>query len=158
MINATIIINATTRTQRAASPTSRRMIASAITSQKRATKPCIMTSTLCQARAICLEEGVVLVQDLLYALVLGLALARAARATSTTMWLKITTGRVHSPSAGTCTPPRVMTADVSIALTRAKPFLPPSPHQLRRKVSAPRNRESCASREFMCHIVCHCSR
>jgi hypothetical protein len=44
-----------------------------------------MTSPLCPAQAICLEEGVVLVQDLLHALVLGLALARAAGATTITM-------------------------------------------------------------------------
>jgi hypothetical protein len=34
-----------------------------------------MTSPLCQAQAIHPEEGVVLVQDLLCALILGLALA-----------------------------------------------------------------------------------
>jgi hypothetical protein len=74
-IHATIILDAMTRTQRATSPTTRRMIASAITSRKRATRPCIMTSPLHQARAIHLEEGVILIQDLLCNLVLGLALA-----------------------------------------------------------------------------------
>jgi hypothetical protein len=46
-INTTIFLAAKTRTQRAASPTKRRMIASVITSRKRATRPCIMTSPLC---------------------------------------------------------------------------------------------------------------
>jgi hypothetical protein len=76
----------TTRTRKAASPTKRRMIASAITSRKRATRPC----PLCQAWAIFPEEGVVLVQDLLCALVLGLALVQAAGAMTTTMLLKMT--------------------------------------------------------------------
>ncbi len=49
-----------------------------------------MTSPLCQARAICPEEGVVLVQDLLCALNLDLALAQAAGAPTTTMWPKMT--------------------------------------------------------------------
>jgi hypothetical protein len=44
---ATIILDVITRTQRAASPMKRRMNASAITSAKRATRPCIMTSPLC---------------------------------------------------------------------------------------------------------------
>jgi hypothetical protein len=47
MINATITLDATTRTQRAPSPSTRRMIASTITPRKRATRPCIMTSPLC---------------------------------------------------------------------------------------------------------------
>ena len=81
-----------------------------------------MTSPFCQVRAICLEEGVVLLQDLLRALVLGLALAQAAGATMTTMWPKMTAGRIHPSSMGTRTPPRVTMAEVSIALTRAIPF------------------------------------
>jgi hypothetical protein len=46
-----------------------------------------MTSPLHQAWAICLEKGVILTQDLLCALVLGLglALAQAAEATTTIM-------------------------------------------------------------------------
>jgi hypothetical protein len=46
-----------------------------------------MTSPLCQAQAICPEEGVNLVQDLLCTLVLilGLALAQAAGATKIIM-------------------------------------------------------------------------
>ncbi len=98
-INATITLNATTRNQRAPSPTTRRMIESAITPRKRATRPCIMTSPLCQARTIRPEEGVVLFQDLLCALVLGLALTGAAGATTTTMWPKMTTGCIHPSCA-----------------------------------------------------------
>jgi hypothetical protein len=48
-INATIVLAATTRTLRTASPTKRRMIASMIPSRKIATRPCTMTSPLCQA-------------------------------------------------------------------------------------------------------------
>jgi hypothetical protein len=44
-----------------------------------------MTSPLGQALAICPGEGVALVQDLLCALVLALALAQAAGAMTTTM-------------------------------------------------------------------------
>jgi hypothetical protein len=83
-IEAMIVVNAMTRTRGATSPTTRRMIASAITSRKRATRPCIMTSPLCQAPAICPEEGVNLVPDLLCALVLVLALAHAQAAGATT--------------------------------------------------------------------------
>jgi hypothetical protein len=46
-INTTIILVAIARTIRATSPMRRRMIASAITSRKRATRPCTMTSPLC---------------------------------------------------------------------------------------------------------------
>jgi hypothetical protein len=46
-INATIILIVTTRTIRATSPTRRGMIASAITSRKRATRSCTMTSPPC---------------------------------------------------------------------------------------------------------------
>ncbi len=103
-------------------PMTRRMIASAITSRKRATRPCIMTSPLRQARAICSEEGVVLVQDLLCVLVLSLALAWVAGATTTTTWIKMTAGQLRPSSMDTCTPPRVTTAYVSITLIRATPF------------------------------------
>jgi hypothetical protein len=63
-----------------------------------------MTSPLCRARAICPGEGVVLDQDLLCALVLvlGLTLAQATGATATTMWFKMTAGRIHPSSAGVC--------------------------------------------------------
>jgi hypothetical protein len=133
----------------------RRMIARVITPRKRVTMACIMTSPLCQAREICPEEGVVLVQDLLCALVLDLALARAAGAMPTTMWLKMTTGQVRSPSMVTCTPPRLTTATayVSITLTRAILFLPASPLQLQRNESAPRNRELCQKRIYVSHCM-----
>ncbi len=88
-----------------------------------------MTSPLCHAQAIFLEEGVILAQDLLCALDLVLALAQAAGAKTITMWLGMTASQACSPSTGTRTPPRVMTVDVYIALTRAIPFLPPSPLQ-----------------------------
>jgi hypothetical protein len=74
-INTMIVVNTTTRTQRATSSTTRRMIASAITQRKRATRSCIMTSLLCQAPAICPQEGVDLIQEFLHALILGLTLA-----------------------------------------------------------------------------------
>jgi hypothetical protein len=85
-INAMIVVNAMTRTRGTTRPTTRRMIASAITSRKRVTRPCPMTSPLCQALAIRPEEGVNLVPDLLCALALVLALAQAAGATKTIMW------------------------------------------------------------------------
>jgi hypothetical protein len=85
MTNTMIVVNAMTRTQGTISPTTRRMIARAITSRKRATRPCIMTSPLCRALAICPEEGVDLVPDLLCALILVLALAQAAGAMKTIM-------------------------------------------------------------------------
>jgi hypothetical protein len=46
-IDAMIILVARIRTLRAAYPTKRRMIASAITSRKSAARPCTMTSPLC---------------------------------------------------------------------------------------------------------------
>jgi hypothetical protein len=67
MINATIALNAMTRPQRAPSPMTRGLIASAITSRKRLTRPCKMTSPLCQVPAMSPEEGVYLIQDLLCA-------------------------------------------------------------------------------------------
>jgi hypothetical protein len=76
-IDAMIALDTMTRTRRAPQPTTRRMIASAITPRKRVTKPCKMSSPLFQAWAICLEEGVVLIQDLLCILVLVLGLALA---------------------------------------------------------------------------------
>jgi hypothetical protein len=87
--NATIALDVTTRTQKVPSPTTRRMIARAITSRKRAMRPCIMTSPLSQAPAICPEKGVDLIQDLLCTLNLGLALAQVARATTIIMLTKI---------------------------------------------------------------------
>jgi hypothetical protein len=92
MIGITIALEVTTRTQKAPSPTTRRMIASAITPRKGAMRPCMMTSPPCQAPAICPEKEVDLVQDLLHALTLGPALARAARATTIIMSTKMTVG------------------------------------------------------------------
>jgi hypothetical protein len=46
-IDAMIALYATARTQRATSSMTRRMITSTITSRKRATRPCIVTSPLC---------------------------------------------------------------------------------------------------------------
>jgi hypothetical protein len=112
-----------------------------------------MTSPLCQAQAIFPEEGVVLAQDLIHAHILGLGLAQAAGPRTITVWLRMTASQGRSPSVGTCTPLRVMTADVSIALTRVIPFLPPSPLQRQRKLSAPRNRESHQQRIYVSHCM-----
>jgi hypothetical protein len=87
-----------------------------------------------QAPAICMKDGVDIVPDHLCALVLvlSLALAQAAGAKATIMLIKTTASLVqHSskgihPSTGTCTPPRVMTADALIAWTKAILSLPPS--------------------------------
>jgi hypothetical protein len=98
-----------------------------------------MTSPLCQVPVICPEEGVNLVQDLLCALVLGLALAQAAGATPIIMLTKMIASQAQPPSAGICTPRMTMT-DIIIARTKRIPFLPPSPLQRQRR-SAPRNRE-----------------
>jgi hypothetical protein len=87
-----IALKVTTRTQKAPSPTTRRMIASAITPRKGATRPCIMTNPPSQVPAIHPEKEVNLVQDLLCALDLGLALAQAARATTIIMSTKMTIG------------------------------------------------------------------
>jgi hypothetical protein len=125
-INATIALDVRTRTQKTPGPTTRRMIASAITSRKRATRPCIMTSPLSRVPAICPKKEVNLVQDLLCALNLGLALAQAAGATTTIMSTKMTAGQIHPSSMGTRTPPRVTMADAFIALTKAILSLPPS--------------------------------
>jgi hypothetical protein len=140
--DATIALDVTTRTQKAPGPTTRRMTASMITPRKRATRPCIMTSPLSQAPAICPEKGVDLVQDLLCALDLGLALAQAAGATTTIMSTKMTAGRIHPSSVGTCTPQRVTMVDAFIVLTKALLSLPPSPLRRQRR-SSPRNRELC---------------
>ncbi len=125
----------------------RRMIASAITSRKRVTRPCTMTSP--QAPAIRPKEGIDLVPDHLCTLVLilALALAQAVEATATIMLVKMTASLVQHPSkgihpsTGTCTPLRVMTADAFIARTKVILCLPPSLLQKQRR-SAPRNRES----------------
>jgi hypothetical protein len=129
------------------------MIARVITSRKRATRTCIMTRPLCLARAIHPNKGVILAQYLLRALVLGLALAQSAGATTITMWLRMTASHVCSQNADTRTPPRVMMVDISITLTWQYHFC----HLLR---SNGKDSEigNCASREFMCPIICLCSR
>jgi hypothetical protein len=130
------------------------MIASAITSRKRVMRPCIITSPLCRALATRPEEGVNLAQDLLCALVLslGLALSQAAGATTAIMLTMMIASQAQPLIAGTHTPLRVTTADVSIALTKAIPFLPPSPLQQPRK-SAPKNREWHQQRICVSHWV-----
>jgi hypothetical protein len=136
-----IVVNGTTRTQGTTSPTTRRMIASAITSRKRATRPCTMTSPLCQAPAILLEKGVNLVPDLLCALALILALAQAEGATKTVMLNNMIASQVQPPNTGVRIP-RMMMMDITITQTRAIAFLSPSLVQRQREVIAPRNRES----------------
>jgi hypothetical protein len=88
------------------------------------------------------EKEVDLVQDLLCALNLGLALAQAARATTIIMSTKMTIGQIRPSSMGTCTPPRVMMADAFIALKKLILSLPPFLLRKQRR-SAPRNRELC---------------
>jgi hypothetical protein len=147
-INTTIALNATTRTRGATSPMTRRMIPGMITSRKRATRPCIMTSPLSQVPAIFLEEGVALVPDHLCALGLALCLplAQAAGAATTIMLTKTIASQVQPPSTGIhpstdiCTP-KTMMMDITIAQTKVILSLPPSPLQRQRR-SALRNRES----------------
>jgi hypothetical protein len=138
-INAMIVVNATTKTQGTASPTTRRMIASANTSRQRVTRPCTMTSPLCQAPAICLEKGVNL--NFLRALALVLALAQAAGATKIIMPNNMIASQAQRPNAGVRTPRTKMT-NITIAQTRAIAFLPPSLLQKQREIITPRNRES----------------
>jgi hypothetical protein len=103
-----------------------------------------------QAPAIRPKEGVDLVPDHLCALVfvLGLGLTQAAGAIATIMLIKMTTSLVQHPSkgihpnTGTCTHPRVTTADAFIARTKAILCLPPFLLQKQRR-SALRNRELC---------------
>ncbi len=99
-----------------------------------------MTSPLSQALAICPERGVDLVQDLLHALNLGLALAQAVGATNTITLTKMIASRVQPASTSTRTPPRVTMADAFITPTKAIVFLLPSPLQRQRR-STHRNRE-----------------
>jgi hypothetical protein len=137
-INAMIMVNAMTRTGGTASPTTRRMTASTITSRKSVTRPYTMTSPLCQAPAVCPEKGVDL--DLLHALVLFLSLAQAAGATKIIMLKNMTASQAQRPNAGVRTP-RTMMTDITIAQTRAIAFLLPSLLQRQRDIIAPRNRE-----------------
>jgi hypothetical protein len=138
MIHAMIVVNATTSTQRATSPTTRRMIASVITPKKRVTRPCTMTGPLCHAPAIHPKEGVNRVQDLLRALILllGVALAQAAGATTTVMLTKMIASQAQPQSMGFCALRTTMT-DITIARTKAILFFPPSLFQSQRR-SAPR--------------------
>jgi hypothetical protein len=101
-----------------------------------------MTSPLSRVLAICLEREVNLVQDLLHALNLDLALAQAVGAKTIIMLIKMIASQAQPLSASTRTPPRVTMADAFIALTKAIVFLPPSPLRKQRR-SAPRNRELC---------------
>jgi hypothetical protein len=91
-IGVTIAPEVTKRTQKAPSPMTRRMIVSAITPRKGATRPCIMISPPSQAPAIHPEKEADLVKDFLCALNLGLALVQAARATTIIMSTKMTVG------------------------------------------------------------------
>jgi hypothetical protein len=68
------------------------------------------------------------------------------------MLIMMIASRARSPSKGICTPPRVMTVDVSIAPTRAIPFFPPSLLRRQRKVSKPTNRELCQQRIHVSHL------
>jgi hypothetical protein len=99
-----------------------------------------MTSPLCRAPAICPEEGVDLVPDLLCALALVLALAQAAGATKTIMLNKMIVSQAQPPNAGVRIPRTIM-MDITIVQTRAIAFLPPSLLQRQREVIAPKNRE-----------------
>jgi hypothetical protein len=139
----------------------RRMITNVITSRKRVTRPCTMTSP--QAPAICLKKGVNLIPDHLCALVLvlGLAIAQAAGATATIMLIKMTASLVQHPSKGihpsmgTRTPPRVTMAVASPGQTRYCVC-----HLLcsKSKEEAHPDIGNCASREIKCPFVCLCSR
>ena len=74
------------------------MIASTITSRKRVTRPCTMTSPLCQAPAGCPEKGVNV--DLVCALALVLALVQAAGATKIIMSNNMIASQAQRPNAG----------------------------------------------------------
>jgi hypothetical protein len=141
----------------------RRMIASVVTSRKRVTRPCTMTSP--QAPAICPKERVNLVSDHLHALVLvlGLALAQTAGATVTIMLIKTTASRVQHPSKGihpsmgTCTPPIVTMARMHSS-PRQKRYC--VCHLLRSESNKEVHPDigNRASREIKCPCVCLCSR
>jgi hypothetical protein len=68
-----------------------------------------MTSPLHRAPAICPEDGVDLVPDLLHTLVLALALAQAAGATKTIMSNNMIANQAQRPNAGVRTPRMMMT-------------------------------------------------
>jgi hypothetical protein len=100
-----------------------------------------MTSPFCRAPAICPEEGVNLISDLLRALALVLTLAQAAGATKTIMLNNMIASKLQPPNVGVRIPMMMMT-DITIARTRAMAFLPPSLLQRQREVIALRNRVS----------------
>jgi hypothetical protein len=133
-INAMIVVDATTRTQGTASPATRRIITSVITSRKRVTRPCTMTSPLHRALAVRPEKGVDL--DLPRALDLVLALTQAAEATKTIMLNNMIRSQAQRPNTGIRTL-RMMTTDITIARIRAIVFLPPSLLQRQREVNCP---------------------
>ncbi len=58
-INATTVLAVTTKTQRTASPTKRRWL-QVQSFQEKETRPCTMTSHLCQVQEICPKKGVIL--------------------------------------------------------------------------------------------------
>jgi hypothetical protein len=138
-INTMIVVDATTKMQGTTSPTTRRMIASAITSRKRVTRPCTMTSPLHRAPEIHPEKGADL--DLLCALTLVLALAQAAGAMKIIMSNNMIANQAQPPNVGGCIL-RTTMADITITQIRAIAFLPPSLLQRQRELLAPRNRES----------------
>ncbi len=109
-----------------------------------------MTSPLPQAPAICPEEGVDLIQDLLQVLVLilGLALAQAAGAKATIILNKMIASQAQPPSVVICTP-RTMRTDITITQTRVIPFLPSSLLQRQQEVIAPRNRSRESHQQSM---------
>jgi hypothetical protein len=72
------------------------------------------------------RKEVDLVQDLLCALNLGLALAQAAGATTTIMSTKMIASQAQPPCTGICTPRTTMT-DTTNVQTKTILFLPPSP-------------------------------
>ncbi len=87
-INPMVGVDADTRTQGTTSHTTRRMIASAITSRKRATRPCTMASPLCQAPAICPEKELILISFALLLLFLLLKQQELQKPSCRTTWLQ----------------------------------------------------------------------
>ncbi len=110
-----------------------------------------MTSPLRQAPAICPEEGIDLVPDLLCALALILALAQAAGATKTIMSNNMIASQAQPPNASVRIPRTIMT-DFTIVRTRAIGFSPPSLLQRQREVIAPRNRELLLQSMNLCNV------
>jgi hypothetical protein len=125
------------------------MIASLITSRKRATRPCIMTSSLHQAQTPCPEKEL-----LLFKILSPPAVAGAKTTITTTItYCVIAESQADLSIAITHSPLRTMAMDMSIALTRTIMFLPPSLLQRQRKVSTSTNGESCQQRKFVFPMV-----